>query len=1299
MAEVQCLRMLSPCSSFILSFTAWYETTNHLWLVLEHCVGGDLRALLKHDAPLPERTVSQLAYGLCSAVATSHAHGVVHCDLRPGNVLLDEAGEIRLCGFGMCKHSNCNSTAGKSQRAHHSSSDVSTKTLDEVNSVPSSATAQDHSVTERGPVSGSPSYMAPELFENDGVYSTASDLYALGVLLFECAIGSPPFRSSSLQALVHSILHDDLPHLSESLSSEMSDFLSRLLSKDISARLSWPSLCAHTFWLGSRRPEEPVLPEEPDVRALIARRRHHQLSQPLNSNEHSANTDPTSRASNVDLQGDQPTENGQCNSFASKLPTQTGLHGSVDVTRISQLVHNTDDEETEHGEGPHAAAPVPTEDRSASSAALYSQKRQPGHCTHDGKAEPDYYEQVSTQSHTNGQNTPSSSELMNAETPKARRSVAEPNLQHENTTTLKDRSAGIQRRAKSAPSSNRRHGAAHSKDRASIQARNEKSAGVKELQYPTLIHKSDLIIKPIANSRRIETPLDSGFDAKRLPVDALSSQQMLSLPHSKLEEFMSAICHYVAGQSPPSDKLNLLAYFETLCCDQKAANLLINTDSLMSLFLKQVRSSPTASLRTRTLSILATLSRHASSIGDAILGDTATYSTNALTVMFECAKDKHPPARRKAVACLGELAFFAISQTEVESSGTDTSIHAPDNLNKALSVIVRIAKSGEDQVCQHYAIKALENILTCESIHSEELATLELASSLLTVSESGAKPEQLRRTAVSTVLRACRRNSNLMLHLLDKSGAQSIISLVYDNSTRVQQSGLTLLCLALANANARFKATIRSGKLGDGLANALVRISESSVPVLSAKAIRAISLLYCVSPERFTEAFVPRLVSNTERLARSDHDEYTVQCIEALKNAAADCASEQLDSLVKQQRIQSSSPRDKFSPLLLVIASDIFNGTFFSRGESVIASLGEALVRLRGKDIGLALLEASVQASEPLLERKAELLSSFVPQLCQCLSSPSGKDERFLALKLLCDCLLPLLVKESSALTRNDTGYEIMHLRSAISEGLIPACGTLLQDDDPTPLFALKLLAGAIEQDPTLLKEAVLHELETSFFAFLHLENENNNVHNLRICVHVVQSGYISNERLLSLDAPCKLRNVLWYAYRNSVETFLRYALDACAQLLQRDKYEDSERKFARYLATITPVCVELAVAPDESLARQSLFCVDMLLEYAGEEAVASNLFFNDDNGSVQLPLLLQSAESESFEGAIDSVCSVIERCAFTTAAAQASAALWHELSVAVNSLETHLPQNAGVSRLAAALNSFKNEPRNERVS
>ena len=77
-----------------------YETSNHLWLILEYCVGGDLLSLLRQDVRLPETSIHDIGRDLLVSLQYLHASSVVFCDLKPSNILLDENGRIKLGGFG-----------------------------------------------------------------------------------------------------------------------------------------------------------------------------------------------------------------------------------------------------------------------------------------------------------------------------------------------------------------------------------------------------------------------------------------------------------------------------------------------------------------------------------------------------------------------------------------------------------------------------------------------------------------------------------------------------------------------------------------------------------------------------------------------------------------------------------------------------------------------------------------------------------------------------------------------------------------------------------------------------------------------------------------------------------------------------------------------------------------------------------------------------------------------------------------------------------------------------------------------
>lgn len=89
-----------------------YETSNHLWLILEYCVGGDLMSLLRQDMLLPESSIHDFGRDLVISIQYLHSNAIIYCDLKPSNILLDENGRIKLGGFGLSRRlSDINKTS------------------------------------------------------------------------------------------------------------------------------------------------------------------------------------------------------------------------------------------------------------------------------------------------------------------------------------------------------------------------------------------------------------------------------------------------------------------------------------------------------------------------------------------------------------------------------------------------------------------------------------------------------------------------------------------------------------------------------------------------------------------------------------------------------------------------------------------------------------------------------------------------------------------------------------------------------------------------------------------------------------------------------------------------------------------------------------------------------------------------------------------------------------------------------------------------------------------------------------
>jgi serine/threonine protein kinase len=172
-----------------MRFFDWYETRNNLWLILEYCSGSDLQTLLNQDAYLPESSVRLFGLDLLAALVYLHSNGLIHCDIRPKNILIDEFGILKLSDFKFAKkipkvadESTLGLFPGSCTSGHSKGSNKSNGKDSAVNSDSSTII----------PVQSLP-FQAPELLSSSCVVSIASDLYNLGCLLFLLKTGCMPY--------------------------------------------------------------------------------------------------------------------------------------------------------------------------------------------------------------------------------------------------------------------------------------------------------------------------------------------------------------------------------------------------------------------------------------------------------------------------------------------------------------------------------------------------------------------------------------------------------------------------------------------------------------------------------------------------------------------------------------------------------------------------------------------------------------------------------------------------------------------------------------------------------------------------------------------------------------------------------------------------------------------------------------------------------------------------------------------------------------------------------------------------
>ncbi|MFI6595609.1 protein kinase [Nonomuraea sp. NPDC050536] len=147
------------------------------WIIMDLLTGSSLGDLIKQRGPLPVGQVATVGLRVLDALEAAHHRGILHRDVKPGNVMVTESGEVVLTDFGIASHTG---------------------------DVPGAATAA--AAAHLGNVPGSPGFIAPELLRGEPG-GPLSDLWSLGATLFTATEGRPPFHRDSTMAIIASVLN------------------------------------------------------------------------------------------------------------------------------------------------------------------------------------------------------------------------------------------------------------------------------------------------------------------------------------------------------------------------------------------------------------------------------------------------------------------------------------------------------------------------------------------------------------------------------------------------------------------------------------------------------------------------------------------------------------------------------------------------------------------------------------------------------------------------------------------------------------------------------------------------------------------------------------------------------------------------------------------------------------------------------------------------------------------------------------------------------------------------------------
>jgi eukaryotic-like serine/threonine-protein kinase len=175
------------------------------FLVMQYVPGRSLQTRVDEDGPLAVEEILRIGVQAASGLAAAHRQGLIHRDVKPANILLENQVERAiLTDFGLAR------------------------------------TMDDASLTQTGVLAGTPHYMSPEQASGE-LIDFRSDLFSLGAVLYFMATGHPPFRANGAMAVLHRLCHEThrpVWQANKNIPDELSDVIDRLLEKKPSRRLA-----------------------------------------------------------------------------------------------------------------------------------------------------------------------------------------------------------------------------------------------------------------------------------------------------------------------------------------------------------------------------------------------------------------------------------------------------------------------------------------------------------------------------------------------------------------------------------------------------------------------------------------------------------------------------------------------------------------------------------------------------------------------------------------------------------------------------------------------------------------------------------------------------------------------------------------------------------------------------------------------------------------------------------------------------------------------------------------------------
>jgi len=690
----------------IINVTGAAEDKNYFYMEMEYCPSGDLSHCLwpNKGANYFEKIIKTVSVQLLLGLKTLHQNGIIHCNLKPSNIIIDEFGNVKICDFKKALNTN-------------------TMTMQEI---------------KKNKTAMTPCYTAPELFNENGVYTFKTDLWALGCIMYEMAIGQVPFFEERVNKLIMKILKEEINFNKKQFnqySMEFMDVLRKLLEKDPDKRPSWGEIENYPFW-GLNYNNNP---------APSARRRQNSN---LDNSHFSLNNSDINNNSALNENSLRQIKKHESSS------SSTNLHMNLNKnSEVKNFDINYEGEYDNNGDKNDKEVNINIDNNNAN----------------------------------NFQNDEENSNYTNA---KFKHLLNKNNSNDLSMSLLKINKLGDKKEKNEVTDI--------LNDMAISLAKPDELPKIINI----MMHASDKNIKPIIGNKIIEPnqkPIT--YDEKMIPfkpiykIDKMKELIIYSENSTELEKYLKQI--YIVfldfeEKKKYDELLNLLNYFETIILSKEISNSIINTLFIQKFI--EFLDINNDQIRIRSCSIIASLIRYATTM------EKSLDEYNLPESLISFISDNNILLNRIAISTLGEYLFFVSTQVEAELDQIKLGQKSNWSISQESITALLFALNHIDEKVKFYSLKTIENICSLTTIAKQYFASNDdFINKIIEIINSECENPEIRTSAFNTVSHIIRHEPSLIKCFIDKMDSLNFV--IEKESQRNQQYIINCLLFGIAQDN------------------------------------------------------------------------------------------------------------------------------------------------------------------------------------------------------------------------------------------------------------------------------------------------------------------------------------------------------------------------------------------------------------------------------------------------------------------------------------------------------------------